>query len=63
MTRKRFIKLAMSQGCSKRVAVWASNYCRITYGSYDKAWDELYGCISGRFEGYINMDLKIYENK
>lgn len=53
MTRKRFIKLAMSQGCNKRVAVWSANYCRETWDSYQVAWVHLYGQISGRFEMYV----------
>jgi hypothetical protein len=43
----------MAQGCSKRLAVFASNYCREHYGCYQSAWEELYGLIVGRFEMYV----------
>lgn len=50
MTRKRFIKLAMSQGCSKRVAVWASIYSRVYYSSYKVALKEYKGNIANCFD-------------
>lgn len=49
MTRKRFIKLAMSQGCSKRESVFAADYSRLRWGSYRKAWSAMYGIVTGRF--------------
>lgn len=53
MNRKRFIKLAMAQGCSKRVAIFAADYSRDTWGDYQKAWNKMYGVVSGRFEMYV----------
>ncbi|MCK1999971.1 hypothetical protein MZM54_01060 [[Brevibacterium] frigoritolerans] len=61
MTRKRFIKLAMSQGCSKREAIFAAEYSRLTWGCYQTAWNEMYGVISGRFYCYVGkVDMKSF---
>lgn len=54
MKRKRFIKLAMAQGCNKRVATFAANQALLVEGNYQKAWDNMDGIISGRFEIYVN---------
>ena len=59
MTRKRFIKLAMSQYCSKREAQFIAEYSRLRWGCYQVAWDEMYGVVSGRFGEYVGkIDLK-----
>lgn len=53
MKRKRFLKLSMSQGVSKRVAIFAANWALGNHGNYFKAWNSLGGIISGRFEMYV----------
>jgi hypothetical protein len=50
MTRKRFIKLAMSECVDKRYAVLAANIARDLYGSYSNAYNKWWGIISGRFD-------------
>lgn len=54
MKRKRFIKLSMAQGCSRRVAVFAADYVRDEYKDYQKGWNDMYGQIHGRFGMYVN---------
>lgn len=59
MTRKKFIKLALSQGCSKREAQFIAEYSRLRWGCYLTAWNEMYGQLSGRFSDYVGkIDLK-----
>lgn len=54
----------MSQGCSKREALFAAEYCRLRWGNYRTAWNELHGQISGRFHTYVGkLDLKAIFNK
>lgn len=62
MKRKRFIKLAMSEGMDKNEAIFAAKCCLDKYGSYKKAYKELYGHIRFRFECYM-VDYEKKRNK
>jgi hypothetical protein len=52
MTRKKFIKTAMAEGCSRNVAQFAAVYSRGRFGSYEIAYEQLIS-MKGRFEDYI----------
>lgn len=53
MKRKRFIKLAMSEGMDKNEAIFTAKCCIDKYGSYERAYKELYGSLRFRFECYM----------
>lgn len=63
MKRKRFIKIAMSQGCSKREATYAAEYTRITCTSYAEGFNAMSQWIGGRFSDYATSpDLSSYKS-
>ena len=46
MTRKRFVKLAMSCGYDRDHAKVRANADILTYGSYQKAWEKSYDLVA-----------------
>lgn len=53
MTRKRFIKLAMSECMGRNEAVFAAEMSLLRFGSYERAYMELWFTIRDRFEFYM----------
>lgn len=63
MTKRRFIKLVMSEGCDKQYAEFAAKVAREQIGSYDGAYyDEWCTLVKGRFENYIYPKGKKYRH-
>jgi hypothetical protein len=59
MTRKRFIKLAISEGMTRDEAIFAAMKVLKLYGNYKTAYNEFCGMIRGRFEIYMQGHEKI----
>ncbi|MNL91425.1 hypothetical protein D3C81_11600 [compost metagenome] len=58
MTRKRFIKLGMSEGMDRNEAVFSAKCVLINYGDYALAYGKFFGNIRGRFEFYMPGNAK-----
>lgn len=63
MKKKKFTKIAMSQGMTRNEAIFAAKVCILNWGSYEIGLDDMRGIIQGRFEcymndGYVNYLLK-----
>lgn len=63
MTRKRFIKLAMSEGMNKNEAIFAAKCCLDKYKNYKIAYEKLYGHIRFRFKTYMPGYDKIQKKR
>lgn len=57
MTRKRFIKLALSERMTRNEAVFAADCALKLWRNYQTAYDSMHGIIKGRFEIYIKKTV------
>lgn len=63
MTRKRFVKLGMAEGMGRNEAIFAAKHALNRYGSYEKAYNQLYHTIRGMYEFYMPGHEKRIANK
>lgn len=56
MTRKRFIKLMMAQGCSRNTATVAAVFARLLGLSYETAYHAASSSLGELAEGLANED-------
>lgn len=63
MTKKRYIKLAMSERMTRDEAIMTAKCSLINFGDYEKAYRSMGGLLKNRFECYMPGHEKRIEKR